>query len=143
MSSTVTIYYPFHPHVGQTLPVVSRPRHADGAYTVKDPAGFLLQVPVWMTESTAATYQLSDTPFLALTALRDVYALLSLHDRSATLLSSHPNEGGQHEPTQSVSRSPRHAPRGLRRHAHDAPGGRRRVTATRSWSAVAYWPASA
>ena len=111
MSSTVTIYYPFHPHVGQTLPVVSRPRHADGAYTVKDLAGFLLQVPVWMTESTAATYQLSDTPFLALTALREVYALLALHDRSATLLSSHPNEGGQHEPTQSVSRSPRHAPR--------------------------------
>jgi hypothetical protein len=67
----VTIYYPFHPHVGQTLPVVSRPRHADGAYTMKDPAGFPLQVPVWMTESTATTYQLSDTPFLALTALRE------------------------------------------------------------------------
>jgi hypothetical protein len=111
MSSPVTIHYPFHPHVGQTLPVVSRPRHADGAYTVKDPAGFPLQVPVWMTESTAATYQLSDTPFLALTALREVYALLSLHDWSATLLSSHPYEGGQHETTQSGSRPPRPAPR--------------------------------
>jgi hypothetical protein len=111
MSSTVTIHYPFHPHVGQTLPVVSRPRHADGAYTVKDPAGFPLQVPVWMTEATAATDQLSDTPFLALTALREVYALLSLHDWSATLLSSHPHKGGQHATTQSISRSPRHAPR--------------------------------
>jgi hypothetical protein len=53
MSSTVTIHYHFHPHVGQTLPVVARPRHANGAYTVKDPAGSPLQVPVWMTESTA------------------------------------------------------------------------------------------
>jgi hypothetical protein len=90
MSSTVTIHYPFHPHVGQPLPVVSRPRHANGAYTVKDPAGSTLQVPVWMTESTAATHRLSETPFVAIAALREVYALLSLHDWSATLLSSHP-----------------------------------------------------
>ena len=111
MSSTVTIYYPFHPHVGQTLPVVSRPRHADGAYTMKDPAGFPLQVPVWMTESTATTYQLSDTPFLALTALREVYALLSLRDWSVTLLSSHVNHGWQYETTQSLPGSPRRTAR--------------------------------
>jgi hypothetical protein len=94
MSSTVTIYYPFHPHVGQTLPVVSRPRHADGAYTVKDLAGFTLKVPVWMTEPTAATARLSSTPVLSVGVLREVYALLSLHDWSATLLSSHVNHGG-------------------------------------------------
>jgi hypothetical protein len=111
MSSTVTIHYPFHPHVGQTLPVVSRPRHADGAYTVKDPAGYPLQVPVWMTESTAANHRLSETPFVAMAALREVYALLSLHDWSATLLSSHPYPGGQHATTQSVSRSPKHPTR--------------------------------
>jgi hypothetical protein len=113
MSSTVTIHYPFHPHAGQTLPVVSRPRHADGAYTVNDPAGYTLKVPVWMTESAAATCQLSDTPFLTIAALREVYALLSLHDWGATLLSSHPHQGGQHETTQSVSRSP-----GQRTRAH-------------------------
>jgi len=111
MSSTVTIYYPFHPHAGQTLPVVSRPRHADGAYTVKDPAGYPLQVPVWMTESTAATHRLSETPFVAMAALRDVSALLSLHDWSATLLASHPSRGGQHATTQSVSRSLKHPTR--------------------------------
>src|SRR5215510_16109059 len=99
MSSTVTIYYPFHPYVGQTLPVVFRPRHTDGAYTVKDPAGLPWQGSVWMTESTAATSQLSDTPCLALRALRDSSTLLSLHDWSATLLSSHPHAGGQYETT--------------------------------------------
>src|SRR5262245_38868505 len=51
MSSTVTIYYPFHPHAARTLPVVSSPRHANGSYTVKDLAGSTLKVPVWMTES--------------------------------------------------------------------------------------------
>ena len=111
MSSTVTIHYPFHPHVGQTLPVISRPRHADGAYTVKDPAGYPLQVPVWMTESTAANHWLSETPCIAMAALRDVYALLSLHDWSATLLASHPYPGGQYATTQSVSRSPKHPTR--------------------------------
>ena len=111
MSSTVTMHYPFHPHVGQTLPVVSRPRHADGAYTVQDLAGSPLQVPVWMTESTAAHHRLSETPFVAMAALRDVYALLSLHDWSATLLSSHPYIGGQHATPQSVSRSLTHPTR--------------------------------
>ena len=111
MSSTVTIHYPFHPHVGQTLPVVARPRHANGAYTVKDPAGFPLQVPVWMTESTAATHRLSETPFVAMAALRDVSAWLSLHDWSAPLLASHPYRGGQHATTQSVSRSLKHPTR--------------------------------
>jgi hypothetical protein len=72
MSSTVTIHYPFHPHVSQTLPVVSRPRHTNGAYTVKDPAGYTLQVPVWMTESTAANHRLSETLFVAMVALREV-----------------------------------------------------------------------
>ena len=76
MSSTVTIYYPCHPHVGQTLPVVSRPRHADGAYTVKAPAGFPLKVPVWMTESTAATDRRSPTPFFSIAALREVHESL-------------------------------------------------------------------
>jgi hypothetical protein len=113
MSSTVTIHYPYHPHVGQTLPVVSRPRHADGAYIVNDPAGSPLQVPVWMTASTAANYRLSETPFVAMAALRDVYALLSLHDWSAPLLSSHPYTGGQHATTQSVSRSPTHPTRAM------------------------------
>src|SRR5215472_12526243 len=94
MSSTVTIYYPFHPHVGQTLPVVARPRHANGAYTVKDPAGYPLQVPVWMTESTAATHRLSETPCVAMAALRDVSALLSLYDWSATLLHLTPTQEG-------------------------------------------------
>jgi hypothetical protein len=103
MSSSVTIHYPFHPQAGQTLPVVSHPRHADGAYTVKDPAGYTLKVPVWMTELTAANHQISATPFLFIAAPREVYALLSLHDWSATLLSSHPHEEGQHETTQSVS----------------------------------------
>jgi hypothetical protein len=79
MSSTVTMHYPFHPHVGQTLPVVARPRQAEGAYTVKDPAGSPWQVPVWMTESTAATHRLSATPLVAMAALRDVYAWLALH----------------------------------------------------------------
>ena len=111
MSSTVTIHYPFHPHVGQTLPVVSRPRHADGTYTVKDPAGSPLQVPMWMTESTAAHHRLSESPCVAMAALRDVYALLSLHDWSATLLASHPYPGRPHETTQSVSRSLKHATR--------------------------------
>jgi len=72
MSSTVTLHYPFQPHVGQPLPVVSRPRHADGAYTVKDPAGYPLPGPVWMTESTAAHHRLSATPCVAMAALRDV-----------------------------------------------------------------------
>jgi hypothetical protein len=111
MSSTVTIQYPFHPHAGQTWPVVSAPRHADGSYTVKDPAGFPLQVPVWMTEPTAANARLSATPFLSVAALREVYALLSLHDWSATLLSSHVNHGGQHETTQSLPGSPRRTAR--------------------------------
>ena len=111
MSSTVTIHYPFHPHVGQTLPVVSRPRHADSAYTVKDPAGYPLQVPVWMTEPIAATHRLSETPCVAMAALRDVYALLSLHVWSATLLASHPYPGGQHATTQFVSRSLTHPTR--------------------------------
>jgi hypothetical protein len=111
MSSTVAIHYPFHPHVGQTLPVVARLRHADGAYTVEDPAGSPLQVPVWMTESTAANHRLSETPFVAIAALREVSALLSRHDWSATLLSSHPSTGGQHATTQSVSRSLKHPPR--------------------------------
>jgi hypothetical protein len=107
----VTIHYPFHPYVGQTLPVVARPRHTDGAYTVEDPAGSPLQVPVWMTESTAAHHRLSETPFVAMAALRDVSALLSLHDWSATLLSSHPHEGGQPATTLSVARSPSHPTR--------------------------------
>src|SRR5262249_47745528 len=111
MSSTVTIHYPFHPHVGQTLPVVSRPRYANGAYTVKDPAGYTLQVPVWMTESTAAHHRLFEAPFVAMAALRDVSALLSLHDWSATLLASHPYTGGQHATTQSISRSTQHSTR--------------------------------
>ena len=119
MSSTVTIYYPFHPHVGQTLPVVSRPRHADGVYTVKDLAGSTLQVPVWMTESTAAHHQLSEIPFVAIAALREVSALLSHHDWSATLLSSHPHKGGQHETTQSISRSSRHPTRALGKRPSD------------------------
>ena len=73
MSSTVTIYYPFHPHTGQTLPVVSSPRHANGSYTVQDPTGSTLKVPVWMTESTATTYRLSPTPFFSIAALREVH----------------------------------------------------------------------
>jgi hypothetical protein len=111
MSFSVTIHYPFHPHAAQTLPVVSHPRHGDGTYTVKDPAGYTLKVPVWMTEFTAANHQLSATPFLSISALREVYELLSLHDWSATLLSSQPHAGGQHETTQSVSGSPRHSTR--------------------------------
>lgn len=103
MSSTVTIYYPFHPHASKTLPVVSSPRHAEGAYTVTDPAGFTLKVPVWMTEPTAATYRLSSTPSLSIEALKEVGELLSLHGLHATLASSQPYEGGQHEATQSFS----------------------------------------
>ena len=114
MSSTVTIYYPFHPHVSKTLPVVASPRHAEGAYTVKDPAGFTLQVPVWMTEPTAAHYQLSSTLSLSMTALKALGELLSLHGLHATLPSSQTHTGGQHAATQSLS--------GLRGHA-----GRARV----------------
>jgi hypothetical protein len=94
MSSTVTMYYPFHPHAGQTLPVVSFPRHAHGAYTVQDPAGSTLKVPGWRTESAATTYRLAPTPFFSITALREIYELLSLHGWSATFLSSHANDGG-------------------------------------------------
>ena len=121
MSSTVTIYYPFHPHAGQTLPVVARPRHADGAYTVQAPAGSPLQVPVWMTAPPAAHYRLCSLPTLSLAALREVDELLSLHGLRATLPSSHIEDGGQHEATQSLS--------GLRGHAgrprvHGASDGR-------------------
>lgn len=103
MASTVTIYYPFHPHAFKTLPVVSSARRAEGAYTVTDPAGFTLKVPVWMTEPTAATYQLSSTLSLSIEALKVVDELLSLHGLHATLASSQPHQGGQHEATQSLS----------------------------------------
>ena|SRR5215831_11401509 len=103
MSSTVTMHYPFHPYVGQTLPVVARPRQANGAYTVKDPAGSTLQVPVWMTEPPAAHYRLCSILTLSLAALREVDELLSLHGWRATLPSSHIEDGGQHEATQSLS----------------------------------------
>jgi len=111
MSSTVTIYYPFHPHASKTLPVVSSPRHAEGAYTVKDPAGFTLKVPVWMTEPTAAHYRLSSTLSLSMEALKELGELLSLHGLRATLASFHPHEGGQHEATKSLSGPREHATR--------------------------------
>jgi hypothetical protein len=113
MSSTVTIYYPFHPRVSKTLPVVASPRHAEGAYTVKDPAGFTLKVPVWMTEPTAANYQLSSTLSLSMTALKALGELLSLHGLRATLPSSQTHTGGQHAATQSLC--------GLRGHETSVP----------------------
>jgi hypothetical protein len=121
MSSTVTIYYPFHPHAGQTLPVVSSPRHPDGAYTVTDPAGFTLKVPVWMTEPPATHYRLSSILTLSISALREVDELLSLHGFGATLASSHVDDGGQHEATQSLSGSRRQAGRAR---VHGASDGR-------------------
>src|SRR5262249_114393 len=121
MSSTVTMYYPFHPHAGQTLPVVSSPRHAHGSYTVKDPAGSTLKVPRWMTESTAATPRLPPTPLFSIAALPAIHALLSLHGWSATLRSSHTNDGGQHETTQSLPGSPGHP---VRTYVNGASDGR-------------------
>ena len=42
-------------------------------YTVQDPTGYTLKVPVWMTESTATTSRLSPTPFFSIAALREVH----------------------------------------------------------------------
>ena len=77
MSSAVTMYSPFHPHASQTLPVVSSPRHTDGSYTVQAPAGCTLQVPVWMTEPTAANSRRSPSLSLSIAALKAVEERLS------------------------------------------------------------------
>jgi hypothetical protein len=121
MSSTVTMYYPFHPHAGQTVPVVSSPRHADGSYTVKDPAGFPLHVPVWMTAPPAAHSRLCSILTLSIAALWEVDELLALHGLCAPLPSSHVEDGGQHEATPSLSGSRGHAGRAC---VHGASDGR-------------------
>lgn len=76
MSLRVTIHYPFHPHSGQALEVMLRPRVAGGSVTIIDPSGIPLKVPSWMLSSAAATHCLSATATIAARALLTLANLL-------------------------------------------------------------------
>lgn len=76
MSSRVTVQYPFHPHHGQALAVIQRPRRREAAVTVLDPASAPLQIPAWMLSTQAAGYGLSDHAAIASPALLRLADLL-------------------------------------------------------------------
>lgn len=76
MRSRVTIHYRFHPHFGQSLEVVLRPRRADAPVTVVDPSSAPLQIPAWMLLPAAGSLAVSATATVAPRALLALSELL-------------------------------------------------------------------
>jgi len=74
--SKVTVYYPFHPHVGRELEIVHRPRGADAPVTVVDPNGATLKVPAWMLLPQAARHELRTEATIAARGLLELDGLL-------------------------------------------------------------------
>ena len=105
----ITVHYPFHPHRGQELEVVSASRHNDGSVTVVGPDGGL-RMPKWMVAATAARFCVSPQATLSCSALLLLADLVSPGGRdddtrsspsAATLKAgaSDPGKGGGHGAT--------------------------------------------
>jgi hypothetical protein len=76
ISSTATVYYPFHPLHGREFRVASRPRDPALPVTVVDEAGYGLRIPAWMLAPEATHYQLDEQATLDTQTLRALIALL-------------------------------------------------------------------
>jgi hypothetical protein len=77
ISSTATVYYPFHPLHGRELSVASRPRDPALPVTVVDDAGHGLRIPAWMLAPEATHYQIDEQATLDSQTLRALIALLT------------------------------------------------------------------
>ena len=90
----VRIFYPFHPHAGSDLQVISRSRRMDGTLTVRGGDALDLKVPCWMLLPAAGEVVQSDNPTVDIAALR---ALVMLANVCVAVLTPEPlpegNEG--------------------------------------------------
>ena len=101
--SEVRICYPFHPRAGQTVQIVACSVHAGVVHlTITQSDGTLAKIPAWMTEESAGTASINQTPVLPIAALLEVHAILgrSLHWENEE---SFPNGGGEHDDSTSPS----------------------------------------
>jgi len=88
---SVTIHYPFHPHVGKELEVVLAARRPDFPVTVRAPDGYDLRVPSWMLGPTARV-EISPVVVIAIEAWTDAIAQIEAHEALRALLK--PTEAG-------------------------------------------------
>ena len=88
ISSTVKVYYPFHPLRGLELVVLRSPRQGEGAVTVRDPKGVGLKIPSWMLHPSAADTVVSQKAEISTRALLCVADLLEFHQMSLQKTSS-------------------------------------------------------
>src|SRR5580704_10186009 len=71
----ITVYYPHHPYCGKRATVIGWNRFGDMIYFVLErPNGSPFQIPVWMTEPSAAGMTLRESPRIDLAALRSLRA---------------------------------------------------------------------
>lgn len=83
----VVIHYPHHPRVGECVGVFGRRIHGNRPhFVVEQPDGCRALLPVWMTESSAATLPIVTVPRLTLATLRELRGLID-----AQLVSSSPS----------------------------------------------------
>jgi len=69
------IYYPLHPLVGQTLWIRERRRGPPPTYHLVTPEGEGFNVPVWMTQPSAAEIDREDHPRVHIRALLEIIGL--------------------------------------------------------------------
>ena len=110
--TTVTVYYPFHPLVNHTLAVITWPRKAAHAVTVKHPDGNAVKIPLWMLQPDATSFHLCEQIELCASALSALVDLLTLHasskveaqphqeqTRAATQIHTRERRGNASQPT--------------------------------------------
>jgi hypothetical protein len=125
ISSTVKVYYPFHPLQGLELVVLRSPRRGEGAVNVRDRKGVSLKIPSWMLHPSAADTLVSQEAEISSHALLCVVALLEFHQMSLQKTSSR-NDVKLPQPGHGPSKGGNHASDGARL------GNRRRVRASDS-----------
>src|SRR5215475_5015290 len=74
------IYYPFHPRCGEIVLIVRQYAYRGAELVViPQPDGSVASIPAWMTNESAAHYQLCAKPRLSLDVLRSVRSEISAH----------------------------------------------------------------
>ena len=102
---SVVVRYPLHPLAGRTLWIRERRRGPSPTYRLSTSEGESFELPVWMTEETAARLRFVDSPRLSVAALRELVALTrkgleSAGDQEEILPSDQAKEGSHEtEPT--------------------------------------------
>jgi hypothetical protein len=105
----ITVSYRFHPLHGQTLPLVQHRKGPPDIFVVQQEGGARAHLPSWMAEETAADFEPTDVPWIAVGHLSKLASLVNsvltdLRQRSegAAILSDVDQHGEEYETDQPI-----------------------------------------